>query len=179
MHDSPTIVLIGLRGSGKSTLGKRLADELGKPFIDLDDRTAVKLGHQTPGAALRAAGIEAFRDAESSALQHALTEQGSILALGGGTPTAPGATDLIREHRSDGRALVMYLRAEPSELESRLTTSGAPDRPALVGDDPVSEIQTLFDQRDPLYRTLADGVLHAGSCDETSAFAMLKAWTPR
>lgn len=175
---TPTIVLIGLRGSGKSTLGKRLADAIARSFVDLDDRTAAVLGHATPGAALRAEGIDSFRVAEAQALEQAMKDSGCVLALGGGTPTAPGATDLLSEHRQSGRAMVMYLRAEPHELASRLVAAGAPDRPALVGDDPVSEIETLFEQRDPLYRELADGVLHCGSCDEDSAFAMLKAWAP-
>lgn len=179
MSESPHIVLIGLRGSGKSTLGQRLAADIDRPFVDLDDRTAAALGHAAPGEALRAEGIEAFRNAEAAELTTALSEPASVLALGGGTPTAPGAAELISEHRRRGLAVVMYLRAEPTELASRLTKPGAPDRPALVGDDPVSEIETLFGQRDPLYRDLADGVLHCGSCDEDSAFTMLKAWSPR
>jgi len=178
-HDNPpTILLIGLRGSGKSTLGRRLADDLSRPFVDLDDRTAAALGHATPGDALRTEGIEAFRDAESRALTAALDEPASILALGGGTPTAPGAADFINKHKADGSALVVYLRAEPTELASRLAAPGAPDRPALIGDDPITEIGTLFDQRDPLYRDLSDAVLHVGSTDERSAYAMLRAWVP-
>ena len=176
--DHPTIVLIGLRGSGKSTLGKRLAETLGRPFVDLDDRTASSLGHVSPGDALRDAGIESFREAEAAELTGALAESGAVLALGGGTPTAPGAGDTIRDHRKRGTAVVMYLRAEPHELGERVAAPGAPDRPARIGDDPIGEIRELFEQRDPLYRELADGVLHAGSCDEDSAFALLRAWAP-
>jgi len=178
VNQPPTILLIGLRGSGKSTLGRRLADTLGRPFIDLDDRTAADLGHASPGPALRAEGIDAFRAAEAKALRAALEQPGSVLALGGGTPTAPGAEELIRSHRARGDALVMYLRALPDQLASRLTADGAPDRPALLGGDAVAEIGDLFERRDPLYRGLADGVLHCGSCDEDSALAMLSAWAP-
>lgn len=178
MSEHPTIVLIGLRGSGKTTLGARLAEALDRPFVDLDDRTAAALGHDTPGEALRTVGIEAFRTAEAAELTSALSEAGTVLALGGGTPTAPGAADTIRAHRTRGDAVVMYLRAEPHELSGRLTAPGAPDRPALLGNDAIAEIQELFEQRDPLYRDLADGVLHAGSCDEDSVFALLRAWAP-
>ena len=172
----PTIVLMGLRGSGKTTLGKRLGTDLGRPFVDLDDRTAAALGHPTPGEALREHGIEKFRHAESAALRAALSEAGIVLALGGGTPTASGASDLLRERKAGGSTHIMYLRAEPGELAARLTKPGAPDRPALLGADPISEIQTLFAQRDPLYMDLSDAVLHVGATDERSAYAMLRAW---
>lgn len=170
------MVLIGLRGSGKSTLGARLAADLRRPFVDLDDRTARALRHDTAGAALRAVGIDGFRAAEAQALEAELGEPGIVLALGGGTPTAPGAAEMIRQAKTRGAVQVVYLRAEPSQLAERLVAPGAPDRPALVGDDPVSEIRTLFEQRDPLYRELADGVLHAGGVEADSAYAMLRAW---
>ncbi|MCH8509207.1 MAG: shikimate kinase [Phycisphaerales bacterium] len=172
-----TIVLMGLRGSGKSTLGRGLADALGRAFIDLDDRTAAALGFQTPGEALRTHGEAAFRKAEADALQAALREPGIVLALGGGTPTAPGAADLLRELAGDGSVAVLYLHASPQTLAERLIAPGAPDRPALVEDDPVSEITTLYEQRDPLYRELAGSVLHLDGVGEDAALAMVTAWS--
>ncbi|MEM9372363.1 MAG: shikimate kinase [Planctomycetota bacterium] len=178
MDRSPIVMLIGLRGSGKTTLGRALADACGRAFIDLDDRTAQALGHDTPGAAIRSEGIDAFRAAESSELERVLGEPGIVLALGGGTPTAPGATDRIRASRTEGRAVVMYLRASPDDLAARLSAPGAPDRPALIGEDAASDVRMLFEQRDALYRELADGVLHVGSVAESSALAALRAWAP-
>lgn len=171
-----TIVLMGLRGSGKSTLGCGLADALGRVFVDLDDRTAAALGFDTPGEALRTHGEAMFRKAEADALRAALREPGVVLALGGGTPTAPGAADLLRERAGDGSIAVLYLHASPETLAARLSVSGAPDRPALVGDDPVSEITTLYGQRDPLYRELAGSVLHLEGVSEEAARAMAVAW---
>lgn len=172
----PTIVLIGLRGSGKSTLGRRLGETLGRPFVDLDDRTAAALGSATPGEALRTHGVDRFRLAEASALRDALGGPASVLALGGGTPTAPGAGDTLAQHAREGTISIVYLRAEPATLGERLSAPGAPERPALVGSDPVSEIATLFAQRDPLYRQLAGTVLHLDGVGEDAAFAMLRAW---
>lgn len=175
----PTIVLMGLRGSGKSTLGRRLAERLGRAFVDLDDRTAALLGAADCGTALRTLGEERFRAAEADALRAALDEGAIVLALGGGTPTAPGAAGLLRDRIASGRAAAVYLRASVDTLAERLAESGGPDRPALVGDDPIAEIATLFERRDPLYRDLAGGVLHLDGVSEEAALAMLAAWAAR
>jgi shikimate kinase len=173
------IVLMGLRGSGKSTLGRALAERLGRRFVDLDDRTAAALGCATPGEALRTHGEPAFRGAEAEALCGALGEAGIVLALGGGTPTAPGAADLLRERSADGRAAVLYLRASAAALAERLAVAeqrGGPERPPLVGDDPIGEIGLLLERRDGLYRELAGSVLHLDGVGEAGALAMVVAW---
>lgn len=172
----PTIVLIGLRGSGKSTLGPRLAERLGVRFVDLDERTAALLGSATPGEALRAHSIDRFRSAESEALRATLDEGVGVLALGGGTPTAPGAADLLRDRARQGHVQMLYLHATPSLLAHRITASGAPERPSLTGADPAAEVGTLYAQRDPLYRELAQGVLHTDGVSEDAALAMAAAW---
>ncbi len=179
MSAATVIVLMGLRGSGKSTLGRTLAERLGRRFVDLDDRTATALGCAAPGDALRTHGEPAFRAAEADALRGALDESGIVLALGGGTPTAPGAADLLRERSADGRAVVLYLRASAATLAERLaaeTERGGPERPALVGDDPIGEIGTLLERRDGLYRDLAGSVLHLDGVSEESTLAMVVAW---
>lgn len=176
MSTPRTIVLMGLRGSGKSTLGRGLAAALGRAFVDLDDRTAAALDCETPGEALRTHGEPAFREAETEALRETLRESGVVLALGGGTPTAPGAADLLRKRAGDGSIAVLYLHASAQTLAGRLGVPGAPERPALVGDDPVTEISTLYGRRDPLYRELAGSVLHLDGVGEDAALAMISAW---
>ena len=158
-----TLVLIGLRVSGKTTLGKRVARDLGRPFIDLDDRVAAHFGVAAAGEALTEHGIDAFRAAETECLRDALSATGSILSLGGGTPTAPGAADALRSARD---ALVAYLHAHPRTLAARLTAIGSASRPSLTGKDPAAEFEEVYAERNPLYTDIADEVIDADDWDE-------------
>lgn len=156
---APTIVLIGLRGSGKSTLARLLARRLGLTPVDLDDRTPGFAGQPTVAAVFATLGEPAFREAEARALRQALAEPGIVLALGGGTPTAPGAADLLREAQSRGQADIVYLRAAPADLAARLAAADNAHRPALTALDPAAELAALFAARDPLYSSLARVVI--------------------
>ena len=172
MNDAePNLVLIGLRASGKSTLGRLLAEQLGCAFVDLDDVTCALLNAVGAGAAIETHGIEAFREAEARALQSVLEESGRVIALGGGTPTAPGCSTMLAESTSR----VIYLRAKPNTLRDRLKATDNTDRPALVGDYVIDEVQTLFDQRDELYCSIAESVIHTDGITQKSAMAALMA----
>src|SRR5690349_2822005 len=103
------VLLIGLRGSGKTTIGRTLAERLSLSFADLDDLTVKALGATTVSEAWRTHGEAAFRRAEATALKIRITTDSQVLALGGGTPTAPGAGDVIRAAQKQG-ARVVYLR---------------------------------------------------------------------
>lgn len=167
--DAPNLILIGLRASGKSTLGKLLAQHLGRDFIDLDHFVAHQMNASGPGEIIERDGIEAFRFAETEALRSVLESPNQIIALGGGTPTAPGAGELLRE--SDAR--VIYLRGTPETLRDRLAQCDNTDRPAIVGSDVLDEVQTLFEQRDGLYRELAESVVHIDGVREASVLRAL------
>lgn len=170
--DTRAIVLIGLRGSGKTTLGATLADAIGRPFIDLDQRTLTRLGASTVRDAWRAAGERAFRAAEASALDDCLREPADrriVLSLGGGTPTAPGADTRLRRAARDGEALIIYLRCSPAELRRRLAGAIGPDRPSLTGADPLAEIDEVFRRRDALYKSLAHSVVEDQAQDDALA----------
>lgn len=172
MHDaSPNLILIGLRASGKSTLGRLLAQQLGRDFVDLDLIVAQHMNASGPGEAIDRDGIEAFRAAEARALQSVLENTCQIIALGGGTPTAPGADAALRACGAN----IIYLRATPQTLRDRLAHSDNTDRPVLVGDDVRDEVQTLFDQRDDLYRELATSVVHVDDVSEASLLQALVA----
>ena len=121
-----TLVLIGLRVSGKTTLGSRVAADLGRAVPDLDDRVAERFGVAHAGDALREHGLDAFRAAETECLCDALAETGAVLSLGGGTPTAPGAADALRDAH---HTTVMYLHARPETLAARLRAIGSASRP--------------------------------------------------
>ncbi|MFM9996177.1 MAG: shikimate kinase [Phycisphaerales bacterium] len=157
------IVLIGLRGSGKTTVGRLVAERLARPFVDLDDATALSLGAARVAEAWTKHGEKAFRRAEAAALAAAMAGDGRVIALGGGTPTAPGAADLLRREREAGRSRVVYLEADAPTLRARLAASDLSTRPSLTGADPLAEIDAVLAQRDPLFREIADDVIETGA----------------
>lgn len=170
------LVLMGLRGSGKSTLGGRLALEHGLRFIDLDERTPAVLGARTVAEAWARFGEPAFREAEVRALKAAIAEDPGVLALGGGTPTAPGAAEIIRGLKGQvGTVRVVYLRASAAVLGARLRASGMAGRPSLTGADPIGEVAAVLAARDPLYVSLADVVVDVGGVSEQESLADLAA----
>ena len=169
-------MLIGLRGSGKTTIGKRLARTLGRLFVDLDDRTPALLGTSTAAEAINTHGLAAFRAAEHDALDAILRDPGQdplVVSLGGGTPTAPGADDLLRSARAHNAIRMVYLHASPSTLRDRLRATDTATRPSLTGTDMLDEIETVYLQRDGLYRSIADRVVETGELSENEVVALL------
>jgi shikimate kinase len=149
------VVLIGLRASGKSTVGAALAAALGTGFIDLDDRTRDALGAATVREAFERCGEPSFRAAEARVLTEVLGGTACVVALGGGTPTAPGAGALLERARSEGRALIVFLDPPDETLAARLTAHQG-DRPSLTGRGVVEEVAEIAERRRPLYAALAD-----------------------
>lgn len=179
---TPHLVLMGLRASGKSTLGALLAQRGRLPFTDLDHETLSLLGHTSAAQAWAALGQHAFRNAETRALRATLALETRVIALGGGTPTAQGAADLLRDARHTRTALLIYLRYPAHTLRDRLASDPAAlaDRPALTGASPLDEIPDLLAQRDPLYLDLAELVLESPPSAQTAADAILdrvRTWT--
>jgi shikimate kinase len=172
---SANLILIGLRGSGKTTLGRLLAERTRREFVDLDAMTPRLLGAPNVSAAWTRHGEAAFRRAELRALIDVLARDSSVLALGGGTPAAAGAADLLLAERRSGRARVVYLYADAETLRSRLRDADNSDRPSLTGADPLSEIDAVLARRDPLYRDLADDVLETGGMTVAQAVEALAA----
>lgn len=172
MEGTPFILLIGLRGSGKSTIGRRLSEMTGRAFVDLDDLALARSGWSSIAEIWRREGERAFRALEVAALRETLARgDGAVVALGGGTPTAVGAEGLLRDARERGAAVIVYLRAAPSTLRARLAREGGADerRPSLTGGDPLEEIERVHGERDGLYRSLADHVLEVGAMDASGA----------
>jgi shikimate kinase len=153
------LLLIGLRGSGKTTIGREVAARTGMRFVDLDDVTLLALGAASVKEAWSRFGEAGFRRAEVEALRNALGGEDQVVALGGGTPTAPGALELIRAAQQAGTAEVVYLRTAPSTLRSRLEGQVG-DRPSLTGADPLVEIDVVFAKRNRAYLALADAVVN-------------------
>jgi len=162
------VLLMGLRGSGKSTLGRALAARCDRDFVDLDVITLSLLGASSATQAWQTHGEAAFRRAEVIALARALTRDGQVIALGGGTPTAPGAAALLQEARAAGRSHLVYLKASVATLQARLEEQGPTDRPSLTGADPVQEVVAVLAAREPLYLQLADEVISVDGAGESA-----------
>lgn len=156
---------MGLRGSGKTTIGRVLSNRTNLPWFDLDDRTPTYLGALSSAEALVQYGEPAFRAAEYQALLELLqhSPRSCIIALGGGTPTAPGVADLLTHARSSREAILLYLHASASSLRARLANTDLSTRPSLTGAPPLQEVDELYSRRDPLFRSLADAVIDADS----------------
>lgn len=168
--------MIGLRCSGKSTVGALVAQHLARPFIDLDDATAVELGQPTPALALTHLGFDAFRAGELHALVKTLANAGQVIALGGGTPTHPDSLDILIHQRNARRLAIVYLRAQPQTLKHRLAQTDTRTRPPLLGQDPVEEVVAIFAQRDTLYRQLAHRVIEVDNLPPDHAALATEAW---
>jgi len=148
------IALIGLPGSGKSTVGRQLARRLQLPFFDSDHVIEQQLGCSIREYFERE-GEERFRDVEESVIDQLTQNQKCVLSTGGGVVLR--ATN--RRHLRD-RSQVIYLNSFPDELFRRLRHDG--NRPLLQVADPLARLRDLHAQRDPLYREIAHFVIDTG-----------------
>jgi shikimate kinase len=143
---TPKAVLIGLPGSGKSTIGRRLAKALGVVLLDTD--TAIE---QTTGRTIAdifaADGEQEFRRIEEEVVRDALGSHDGVLSLGGGAITSPGVREALSGHT------VIYLEISASEGVRR--TGGNTVRPLLAGGDRAEKFRALMSERVPLYRRTA------------------------
>jgi shikimate kinase len=147
---SPHLILVGLPGVGKTTIGKAAAKRLGRPFLDFDREIERRSGMEVREI-FRLKGEEHFRALES-ALTHELSVLGGmVLSPGGGWITQTSSVELLR---STGR--IIYLRASPEAVARRLRR--VETRPLLAGRDPVVALRELYEKRRALYET-ADVVL--------------------
>ena len=148
------ISLIGLPGSGKSTVGRQLARRLQLPFVDSDQAIEARLGCPIREFFERE-GEARFRDIESEVID-ALTQQGAgVLSTGGGAVLRPENRVHLR-----ARGRVIYLKSHPEELIRRLRHDT--NRPLLQVADPMAKLRELFATRDPLYRETAHFVVETG-----------------
>ena len=142
------ILLIGMMGAGKTTVGALLADRLGWTLLDSDDEIERRTGRTVPEI-WKAEGEAAFRAEESKVLADACSSpQPAVVAVAGGAVLDPGNRDLIRR-----AGLVVWLRARVPTLGARVG-SGA-GRP-LLEEDPVAALARLYEAREPVYADLAE-----------------------
>lgn len=167
------IVLMGLRASGKTTVGQILATRLGRAFVDLDDVTAARLGCVDVPEAWARHGPEAFRAMEAEALREVFVNAGQVVALGGGTPTAPGAGEVLQAAAERREIHLVYLRATPETLRARLAASDLSSRPSLTGKGVIDEVDRIFADRDSVYGSIATAVVPVDGIDESIAASMV------
>jgi shikimate kinase len=141
---APKAVLVGMPGSGKSTIGRRLAKALDVPLLDTDAKIVETTGRTIPEIFLESEAE--FRRIEVEVVRAALAEHDGVVSLGGGAITSPEVRDALVGHT------VVYL--EISAAEGIRRTSGGTVRPLLAG-DPAERFRTLMSQRVPLYRKVA------------------------
>jgi len=156
------LYLIGLPGSGKSTLGRQLARRLGKSFVDADAELERKLGVTIP-TIFEIEGEDSFRDREEATLAELAEFRDIVLATGGGVVIRSA-----NRARLKANGTVAYLHALPEMLRER--TRRSQHRPLLNTADPVARLAELYAVRDPLYRGIAECVIESDR-DEIARFA--------
>jgi len=145
------LLLVGMMGAGKTTVGRIMADRLGCPYVDSDAEVAADTGRTAPEI-LAADGEAALRVAESAALREAVSRPAPVVvSVAGGAVLDAGNRALIRDSGT-----VVWLRAAPATLAERVGDGAG--RP-LLGRDPAAALIRLDEVRRPLYAEVADIVV--------------------
>lgn len=153
-YKTKNIVLVGMPGSGKSTIGELLSEMTGKEFCD-SDREVSLLG-RTPADIIRADGEEAFRKVETQVLSGLCKKSGLVIATGGGCVTVEKNHDILRQN-----SVVVFLERELEKLATD-------DRPLSVN------VEKLWKEREPLYRKVSDFVVKNKETPQKTAEEILK-----
>ena len=163
------IALVGLRGAGKSTLGRRLAEGLGVPFVELDREVEKEAGAML-GEVFAMYGQDAFRRFERRALERVLREEPrAVIAVGGSLVTDPGSYDLLL-----ASCRCIWLKTSPEEHMSRVIAQGDM-RPFKGRAAALGEIKKLLADRDALYARAGAAVDTSGRTVKQSLEQLKKA----
>lgn len=164
------VVLVGMMATGKSSVGRVVADALARPLLDSDDQIEARTG-LTVREIWHRDGETAFRRLEAKVLADALdSDTPAVIAAAGGVVLAAEN----RERLVASSALVIWLRARPDTLLARLEDSGDTHRP-LLDEDPAGTLERMYQDRAPLYREVADDVVDVDDVDaETVAAQVLE-----
>lgn len=151
---SGNLILVGLMGSGKTTIGRALAKHLGKAFVDSDEEIQKRTGVTIPHI-FDIEGEAGFRQREGVAICDLVGRDNMVLATGGGAVLLEQNRAMLQQN-----GIVIYLKASVHDLWQR--TRHDRNRPLLQTADPHAKLTELFEQRDPLYRQVADIVIQSG-----------------
>lgn len=157
------IFLVGPMGTGKTTIGRQLAQALGLEFEDSDREIQRRTGVDIP-TIFEYEGEEGFRIREKKVIADLVEVENQVLATGGGA-----VTDADNRRLLPARGFVIYLECSPEQQYDR--TYKDKNRPLLQSDDPLASLKQLMKERDPLYQEVADLVV---STEGRSASAVVK-----
>jgi shikimate kinase len=138
-----SIVLVGMMGAGKSTIGRRLSTRLGLPFLDADAEIEAAAGMSIPDI-FESRGEADFRDGEARVIARLLDSGPAVIATGGGAVMRQETRDRIRE-----KAVSIWLKADPDIIMRRVKRRS--DRPLLQTIDPEATVERLIREREPVY----------------------------
>jgi shikimate kinase len=159
------LALVGLPGSGKSTVGRQLARRLGWTFTDSDHEIEQRIGCSISSFFARE-GEPAFRDVEESVIAELMQSTRGVIATGGGAVLRPANRERLR-----AGAQVIYLRSTPEEVHRRVRHDR--NRPLLQVADPMARLRALYEERDPLYRETAHFVIETGRPSVSALVSMI------
>lgn len=167
------IVLIGYRGTGKSHVGRILADKLSFPYVSIDKAIVLRAGMSIPEI-VRLFGWDGFRERESIEVREVAVWDSIVIDTGGGVIERPENIEQLREN-----GLVVWLKASVDTIVKRI--EGGSDRPALTeGKSFVEEVSEVLERRMPLYRSAAMHEIDTDSLDpEEIATEIVLLWQKR
>ena len=170
MNPSPNLVLVGPMGAGKTSIGRRLAERFGLPFVDADREIEAQTGASV-STIFECEGEAGFRAREGAILAELLSGSGRVLATGGGAVLAAENRQLLR-----GRGFVVHLHANVAAQLERLARDRT--RPLLQRPDRETVLQQMAEARAPLYAEVAElryDTSHQSFIDAASRLAALLA----
>lgn len=159
------IILVGMMGAGKTTIGRQLAKEMNRTFIDLDHELEARCGVRV-ATIFDIEGEQGFRKRESAVLDAVSRLSSIVLATGGGAILSPLNRQYLHE-----RGTVVYLRASVEELFRRVARDR--NRPLLQNSDPRGTLLRLLEEREPLYQEVAHLSFETGSAPVAHAVRQL------
>lgn len=165
MNPAPNLVLVGPMGSGKSSIGRRLAERLGLDFADADRDVEARAGASI-ATIFECAGEAAFREREHAVLADLLQGGDRVIATGGGAVLDPRTCALLR-----ARGFVVHLHVDVPQQLARLARDRS--RPLLAGEDREQVLRRLAEVREPLYARVADLRFDTQSMNAAEAAAQL------
>ena len=171
MNPAPNLVLIGPMGSGKTSIGKRLAIRLGLEFVDVDQHLEQIAGATVP-VIFELEGEAGFRLREERLIAELSQDRAQLIATGGGAVLSPLTREVLRQ-----RSFVVYLKLGIEQQLDRLSRDHG--RPLLAGGDRREKLESLATLRNPLYEQVADLVFEPDNLGIAPAadrlFAIVKA----